>query len=742
MNRAISILINTKIIRYTLLFIFAFTSLALTQGIFSKSVDAYQHGYLIDDMIFLDAKSMSASQIQSFLNSKSGVLKSRSFKLDCDAEGIGQAAKQLYIKAGAPCGSTISAARIIYYSAQVYGVNPKVIIATLQKEQSLITDSSPSTRAIRQAMGYACPTSGVCDSSSSFFWQIDNGTWVLRFHFERARKNNNWWYTSSSWTCGTKKTNYYSPNLYPRQNVKFYDPYSKVNYVTVYIKNAATSAFYCYTPHVFNNHSNSPHPNDAKSPRCYSMHPASGSKGRCYTGSYNFVKAFESWFGSTTNSFRSLANPRIMQIKSSTQKVNLITKERFGPVLSPGAQTYFVDMILIDGSWHARTEYDYNNNNYVGIPTKDIGDIPTNNITPRWISVDNKTNKINPLKRVNVQPVSGQSAGKILSEITVSGVKYYRTEYDHNAGRPHFIKASDTTEFKLYNFTNPRVLATKTSVAKIDAFSNNTVSTTPAGTLLTFNKKVMLGGAQYMQAVADNGSNNLYKYSDFSEIGDSTNSNFVSLDVPRWMQLRVDTKKVEVSLPSQTFGPTLSAGTQAYFIDKVMIDGVWYARTAYDHAGRNMHVIPAADLENIPIVPITSKWMSVVSPTQKITPTTSDKFENIPNLVAAEFVDKITVANKEYYRTAYEKRANRLRFIPADALEEFRFFDFIKPRQMTTKTNTAKINVQTGEVVSSVPMNTTMAFNRRITIGNVLYAQAETDNGTIFAIRSSALRDK
>lgn len=293
-------LYQPNVFRYVLMLLFVLAAFLILQGLFSTKVGAYQHGYLIDDAIFLDAKSMNASQIQTFLNSKSGVLKSRSFKLDCDAPGIGGTAKQLYIQAGASCGSTVPASQIIYYTAQVYGVNPKVIIATLQKEQSLITDSSPSARAINQAMGYACPTSGVCDSSSSFFWQIDNGTWVLRFHFERARKNNNWWYTSSSWTCGTAKTNYYSPNLYPRQNVKFYDPYSKVHYVTVYIQNAATSAFYCYTPHVFNNHSNSPHPDDAKNPRCYSMHPASGSKGRCYTGSYNFVKAYENWFGPTT----------------------------------------------------------------------------------------------------------------------------------------------------------------------------------------------------------------------------------------------------------------------------------------------------------------------------------------------------------------------------------------------------------------------------------------------------------
>lgn len=263
-----------------------------------KAHASYEDGRLIDNSIFLDAKSMNASQIQSFLNGMSGKLKSKSFKMDCDAAGIGSKTKQLYQAAGAPCGSTIPASQIIYYASQIYGVNPKVILATLQKEQSLITNPSAADWEFNQAMGYNCPTSGSCNDESGFFWQIDNGTWVLRFHYERANGNNTWWTTSTGWTCGSSKPSYYTPNLYPGQNVKFIDPYSGIHYKTVFIQNAATSAFYCYTPHVFNNHNNSPHPNEPKgNVRCYSMHPASGDRGRCYTGSYNFVKSFENWFG-------------------------------------------------------------------------------------------------------------------------------------------------------------------------------------------------------------------------------------------------------------------------------------------------------------------------------------------------------------------------------------------------------------------------------------------------------------
>jgi hypothetical protein len=251
----------------------------------NKAEAAYDGGRLIDDSVFLDAGSMSKESIQSFLSSRGAGLASMNFPMDCDAAG--QQAKQAYLSIGAPCGNqNVPASHLIYYSSQIYGLNPKVILATMQKEQSLTTAPNPTSWQLSQAMGYGCPTSGSCSSSSNFFYQIDNGTWVLRFHYERARGNMTWWYTSTSWTCGTEKQ-YYKPNLYPKQNVDFYDQ-NNVYYRTHYIFNAATSAMYCYTPHAYNN------------PQGLYGRPPFGSTGMYYSGSYNFVYFFELWFGSVT----------------------------------------------------------------------------------------------------------------------------------------------------------------------------------------------------------------------------------------------------------------------------------------------------------------------------------------------------------------------------------------------------------------------------------------------------------
>lgn len=280
-----------------------------------KKVEAtYDGGRIIDDGVFLNAKSMTASDIQNFLVSKNSGLKNMNFVLSC--YGAGSQERTLYTQAGATCDIPIPASHIIYFASQIYGVNPRVILATMQKEQSLTTAPNPTSWQLNQAMGYACPTSGQCGGNSTFPYQIDSGTWALRYHFERARGNNNWWNASSSWTCGTEK-NYYKPSLYPGQNVRFYDQ-NGVHYRTHFIVNAATSAFYCYTPHAYNN------------PQGLYSRPPYGTTGMYYSGSYNFVYFYEIWFGSTQHGscrypgYTSDIIYRLYNPKNSTQ---LLTKD-------------------------------------------------------------------------------------------------------------------------------------------------------------------------------------------------------------------------------------------------------------------------------------------------------------------------------------------------------------------------------------------------------------------------------
>ncbi|NCU40624.1 hypothetical protein EOL73_02605 [Candidatus Saccharibacteria bacterium] len=244
----------------------------------------YNGAKILDNGFFLNSSTMTIQDIQTFLANKGSGLASRSFFFNCYEEDSKE--REWYSAVGAPCNRTVPAADIIYFTSQIYGINPQVTLATLQKEQSLVTSPNPTDWQISQAMGYGCPTTGSCDSASNFFYQVDSGVWLLRYHYERARGNMSWWYQSTSWVCGSEK-NFYKPSLYPYQDVGFFDE-DGVKYRTYYLENAATSSFYCYTPHAYNNPQG-----------LYGREPF-GTIGRYYSGSYNFVYYFELWFGITS----------------------------------------------------------------------------------------------------------------------------------------------------------------------------------------------------------------------------------------------------------------------------------------------------------------------------------------------------------------------------------------------------------------------------------------------------------
>ncbi|MCX6746087.1 MAG: hypothetical protein NTX00_03665 [Candidatus Parcubacteria bacterium] len=130
---------------------------------------------IISDSDMLEYDTMNMQDIQEFLNNQDGILKNYQAP---DYSGVNR-----------------SAAEIIYNASQAYKINPKWILATLQKEQSLITDPTPLQRDFDWAMGYA-----MCDSCSSddpqiamfkgFGTQVDRATYRIRYYYDHPNEFN------------------------------------------------------------------------------------------------------------------------------------------------------------------------------------------------------------------------------------------------------------------------------------------------------------------------------------------------------------------------------------------------------------------------------------------------------------------------------------------------------------------------------------------------------------------------
>ncbi len=233
--------------------------------------------HIIDDQVFRDTSTMSALDIQSFLDSEGSGLAGFSAVEDC---GSTSGSHYSYYANFYYCGHNASAAQIIYAAAQAYGINPRVILATLEKEQSLVTTPNPTASQLNCAMGYYS-----CSRDSGFFYQVDNATWQFRTDMELGSGNNYWGYTPSSYPCNGA-TSLYSAPLKGGNNITFRDD-NGTAYENITLANMSTATLYCYTPYVYNN------------PQGLYGNPQFGNTGLYYSGSYNFVNNFVSWWGST-----------------------------------------------------------------------------------------------------------------------------------------------------------------------------------------------------------------------------------------------------------------------------------------------------------------------------------------------------------------------------------------------------------------------------------------------------------
>ena len=259
---------------------------------------AFNPANLIDDYIFENTNAMSASQINSFLNGfPNSCLSNNNGFSTPDPTGWSASVTSNH---GYTFGANVSAGQAIYDAAQIYHVNPQVILTTMQKEQSIVTGSagchytnpSPGMACTYSGggcvfigMSYACP--GGCDYSyNGFSLQLIAGTWLLRFAEQRAYGNltsytghdtgdENIYYSgplaATGWVprdASSESCPYPSASNNTNSLCVYSDAtYTPGDYSTITIANGSTAALYYYTPIV--------------------------------SGNTRFVNIFTQWFGST-----------------------------------------------------------------------------------------------------------------------------------------------------------------------------------------------------------------------------------------------------------------------------------------------------------------------------------------------------------------------------------------------------------------------------------------------------------
>jgi len=230
----------------------------------------FDPGLIISDSVFYDFGTMSVADIQRFLDGRVAACRAAADRPGCIKDyrlstpgATGSPGRCESV----PAKSNITAAELIYDIARACGINPRVILVKLQKEQGLITSTDPSPRAYNFALGMDCPDSpsGCSAASAGFFWQLYKGVGQLNWYSNPAG--------SFTWLKpGSVISRAYYPNRPSCGSQSFT------------LQNKATAALYYYTPYV---------PNQAALDNLYSTGDSCSSY-----GNRNFWRFFSDWFGS------------------------------------------------------------------------------------------------------------------------------------------------------------------------------------------------------------------------------------------------------------------------------------------------------------------------------------------------------------------------------------------------------------------------------------------------------------
>jgi hypothetical protein len=270
-------------------------SVMVGPGMLSAAVRSdFDPGNIISDAIFYDPSTMSAADIQTFLNERVATCRLGYTCLRDYRQSFDTRVARVEGCTEIPAGNAVPAAEIIRIVSQACGVNPRVILTLLEKEQGLVSDTWPTERQYRSATGYGCPDTAACDTAYyGFFNQVYNA----------ARQFKNYQYSPNYWNYRAGRT-----------NTILWHPNASCGTSQVYITNQATAGLYNYTPY---------RPNNAALNALY------GTGDGCSSyGNRNFWRIFTDWFGSTTI-------PGVMVRASNSLQIWLLSNGQKFPINNP-----------------------------------------------------------------------------------------------------------------------------------------------------------------------------------------------------------------------------------------------------------------------------------------------------------------------------------------------------------------------------------------------------------------------
>ena len=569
-----------------------FYGLALSRMPETEAIEPsnFNAGRLIDDSIFYNPNTMSAADIQKFLDDKSpacdmwgtGLITDRTYPDGSKvATGTTRAAyskvmrekygksqyhdppyvcinkyyenpethQTLYETQGVATAGMKSAAQIIYDVAQEYNTNPQVLLVMIKKESLVWGDNWPLKYEYNTVMGYGCPDNAPCNEAYyGFYNQVQKAAWQFKYYREhptsyhyKPNQNNNIYYHPNM-ACGTKQ---------------------------VYLENIATTSLYIYTPYT---------PNDA----ALRAYPGTGDGCSSY-GNRNFYMFFREWFGDTYSpAYEPMKAPRTMTISRDT----MIIDTELGDVipdtwLFQGENLYFDSKVEIyrDGIMQTclRTSDDSDNNINHCVLFARLDEFTADNlfVSEKVYSVQQFTCPVN-IFNMEIDCITFVNPGDIIrssKKVAISGMEYIYSIDNNLWYRRDRVKNYD--ESWLVKNTEPFIMPRKIYIRNTNDISNivtlKTCENINVGSVYYFKNKISINNKIYYlidDAPAGCG------IEDINTI--EVNEFFENFLMPRNLVVAYDYKLVPILDDEEC--STVKKGSMMYFDTKVNKNGIDYYR--------------------------------------------------------------------------------------------------------------------------------------------------------------------
>jgi len=231
---------------------------------------AFDPGNIISDQEFFRSGSMSAEAIQAFLEEKNPTCTTNFVCMKDYRETTFSRDKTVLCEAYQGAENE-TAAQIIHKVSVACGVSAEALLVLIQKEQSLVTLTAPSTTRFQRATGYACPDTAPCDAQ---FFGFYNQVYNAAKQFKR--------YSNPP---GTSRFFTWFP-VGQTSQVRLH-PNAACGTQPVLIRNQATAGLYYYTPYT---------------PNAIAVVNLASTGDSCSSyGNRNFWRIYNYWFNPTKN---------------------------------------------------------------------------------------------------------------------------------------------------------------------------------------------------------------------------------------------------------------------------------------------------------------------------------------------------------------------------------------------------------------------------------------------------------